>query len=77
MTEDEYKKEMDILWGMLEGVNKNVDYVSQRLANGALLSSPREYKNPELFAIHEKLTDRASQILDKLQDLHKQFNRQP
>ncbi|MAN75997.1 MAG: hypothetical protein CML24_02055 [Rhizobiales bacterium] len=74
MTEDEYRREMQALQGMLEGINDSIDVVAGRLRNGAVLSYPGEYKNSELFEIHEKLTARVDAILDKMQDLHKAFN---
>jgi len=73
----QYRKDMEILEGMLEGVSKQIQQIADQMANRAWLAHPEEYIDTELHPIHERLTTHADEIIDKMQELQKAFNAPP
>lgn len=72
--EREYREAMTWLERQLGTIHDQVQLVAERLGNGAMLSYPAEHRNPELFELHQKLTLRTDEIIDRMQSLHKAFN---
>lgn len=69
-----YKEEIESLEQMLEGVWDIIGQIAKRMENRALLTYPNEADVSDLNDIHERLTNKAQEIIDKMQSLHKEFN---
>lgn len=77
-VERRYREDMQWLEAQLDGIDEQIKVISERIENGTILSYPDSFKDSELLGIHEKLTQRADQILDEMKAVHKAFNqRQP
>lgn len=75
MDDQKIAYEMKYLQTALENIDKQLDDVAQRMANGALLAYPGEYRNPELFDLQKQCTDRVDLILDRIQKLQDNFRK--
>lgn len=65
------RDEMNKLERMLQGVDKNIDFIAERMANKAILSYPNEASDDGLGEIHARLTELADKIIDKMEQVHK------
>ncbi len=62
---------MNKLEGMLQGVDKNIDFIAERMANKAILSYPNEVGDDGLGEIHARLTQLADKIINNMEHVHK------
>lgn len=73
MEEPEFEAQMKFLNQALQNINKQIDAIAERTANGAMLSYPKEYRNPELFDLQKQCTDNVDHILNRMQQLQTDF----
>lgn len=68
------REEMDWLRAQLEGLEKQLDFINMRELNGALLSMPDHFSDPELAALRLRIIAKMDVCTDKMILLHKQLN---
>lgn len=65
------RDEINKLEGVLQGVDNNIDFIAEQMANKAILSYPNEASDDGLGVIHARLTELADKIINKMVQVHK------
>ncbi|WP_321447317.1 hypothetical protein [uncultured Cohaesibacter sp.] len=73
MNDSEYQRQMEILEEELKNVDNKLNTIIERTTNGALLSYPNEFRDEELFALQERCTKCADDIVNRMQELQAIF----
>ena len=75
MDDDEkaFADRNDLTWleGRLADVDKQLQIIADRYANGAMLVYPHAYSNADLERSRRTLLARSEEILKKMEELHK------
>lgn len=73
MTEEEILDKMNFLDQLLGALDNQINAIAAREAAAAVAQHPLPYSNPALTHTKERLVEKSSQIIGKLQELHAQL----
>jgi hypothetical protein len=69
--ERDYRDRLKLLEGMLDGIDRQIKFVAERIANGAILNNPEPFSDPELTGIQDELFAKADDIVERMTEVHK------
>ncbi|MDN7458579.1 hypothetical protein [Burkholderia cenocepacia] len=73
MTEDEIRQRLDLLDQLVGSMHNQIDAMAAREAAATVAQYPIPYSNPALTGAKNRLIVRSSELIERMQELHKQL----